>query len=85
MTIVSTRDFRSNQSRYLDMVSRGENVVLKSRKGHFKIVPVSDDDTITSKQGLVEELRAALAEVKESIEKGKNLQSLDNLIDELAD
>ena len=42
MTIVSTKDFRSNQTKYLDMASRGERVILKSRKGSFRLTPVAD-------------------------------------------
>ena len=85
MTVISARDFRSNQSRYLGMASKGENVVLKSRVGSFKIVPVTDDDKITSKRDLAQELRNALSEVKAAIENKTQLQSLDSLINELTD
>lgn len=40
MTIVSTREFRSNQTRYLDMVDNGENVILRSRRGSYRLTPV---------------------------------------------
>jgi len=54
MLIISTREFRDKQGQYLGMVSMGEDVVLKSRKeGSFKIVPVTDDDTLMSKEAFM--------------------------------
>lgn len=82
MVIVSTRDFRSNQSHYLDMVNRGESVILRSRAGSFRITPVSEND-IVEKRDLVTDLRNALIEVKEVLAGNKSLQSLDSLIEEL--
>ena len=82
MVIVSIRDFRSNQSHYLDMVNRGESVILRSRAGNFRITPVNENDII-EKSDLVTDLRTALIEVKEVLAGNKSLQSLDNLIEEL--
>ncbi len=82
MVIVSTRDFRSNQSYYLDMVNRGESVILRSRAGSFRITPVSEND-IVEKRDIVTDLRNALIEVKEVLAGNKSLQSLDSLIEEL--
>ena len=42
MTIVTTRDFRANQTKFLDMALRGEHVVLKSRRGSVRMMPVED-------------------------------------------
>mgnify|MGYP002861980882 FL=1 len=47
MTIVSTRDFRSNQTKYLGMASRGERVILRSRMGSFHLTPVAEEPTPT--------------------------------------
>lgn len=46
MQIVTTRDFRTNQTRYLNLAKQGHDVVLVSRTGSFRLVPVSDDDRI---------------------------------------
>ena len=43
MTIVSTRDFRANQSRFLSMALRGEDVILKSRQGKVRLIPVKEE------------------------------------------
>ena len=40
MTVVSTSEFRSNQTRYLDMVDNGERVILRSRRGSYRLTPV---------------------------------------------
>ena len=51
MIVVSGREFRANQGKYIDMVVDGRDLVLKFRgKGCFKIVPVNEDDTLMSKE-----------------------------------
>lgn len=82
MLVVSTRDFRTNQTKYLKKANAGEHVILKSRTGSFKIVPISSDDIVSNKRDLAE-LRGALQEVKDHMEGKKQLQSLDSLLDEL--
>lgn len=82
MLVVSTRDFRTNQTKYLNKANAGEHVILKSRTGSFKIVPISSDDIVSNKRDLAE-LRGALQEVKDHMEGKKQLQSLDSLLDEL--
>ena len=84
MTIVSARDFRANQGKYFSMENSGEHVILKSRTGSFKIVPISSDDIVSNKRDLAAELRGALQEVKDHMEGKKQLQSLDSLLDELS-
>lgn len=84
MTIVSARDFRANQGKYFSMVNSGEHVILKSREGNFRLLPVTTDDTISdNSQNIAMELRGALRELKEVIAGKKKLNTLDNLIDEL--
>lgn len=84
MMIVSARDFRANQGKYFSMVNSGENVILKSRNGNFRLVPVASDNTISDDtQNVAMELRGALRELKEVIAGKKKFKSLDSLIDEL--
>ncbi len=53
MVIISSREFRANQSKYLKMASNGEDVILKSRgNGNFKIVPLTTDDTLMTRAEL---------------------------------
>lgn len=67
MVVVSTRDFRTNQTKYLNLAKAGEHVVLKSRAGSFRIFPDDGSDTIDAPRDLMKELRNALTEVKEAI------------------
>ena len=59
MEIVSAREFRSNQGKFLIAARSGKSVMLTSRYGNFKITPITDDDEIVER-----DIRAALAEVK---------------------
>ncbi len=84
MTIVSARDFRANQGKYFSMVNSGEHVILKSREGNFRLVPVTSSDSISDEsQKIAAELRGALRELKEVIARKKKLSTLDSLIDKL--
>ena len=41
MLVVSTREFRARQSKYLEMVNNGTELVLKSREqGSFVLTPI---------------------------------------------
>ena len=83
MVVVSTRDFRTNQTKYLNLAKAGEHVVLKSRAGSFRIFPDDGGDTIDAPRDLMKELKNALTEVKEAIAGKRVLQSADSLLDEL--
>lgn len=84
MVIVSTRDFRTNQTKYLNLAKAGEHVVLKSRAGNFRIYPEnSDEGAIQAPRDLMFELKNALSEVKEAIAGKRVLQSAESLLDEL--
>lgn len=84
MIVISTRDFRANQTKFLDMVNNGEDIVLKSReKGSFKLVPIREEDSIIGKRDLMAEVKGALQQVKEHLEGKIKLQSAESLLDEL--
>ena len=74
MVVVSTRDFRTNQTKYLNLAKAGEHVVLKSRAGSFRIFPDDGSNTIDAPRDLMKELRNALTEVKEAIDEKRKLQ-----------
>ena len=69
MMIVSARDFRANQGKYFSMVNSGEHVILKSREGNFRLVPVTSSDSISDDetQKVAADLKGALRELKEVI------------------
>ena len=46
MRVVSSREFRDHQKKYFDMVDNNEQVVVWRKNRAYKLVPVSDDDTL---------------------------------------
>ena len=77
MQIVSTREFRANQGKFLNAAKRGESVLLTSRYGSFKITPITEEDNLT------ERICRGLEEVK-LMESGKiPSKSAWELLDEL--
>jgi antitoxin (DNA-binding transcriptional repressor) of toxin-antitoxin stability system len=77
MQVISAREFRSNQTAVLSRALNGESILLTSRVGKFKIVPVKEDDTLTDR------ICEGLREVK-MIESGElEGLSLDELLNEI--
>ena len=86
MTIVTTRDFRANQTKFLDMALRGEHVVLKSRRGSFRLMPVEDEKE-EPKRDVTAEICQAMKDWKEYLETGKSdkFVTWEEMMDELRD
>ena len=82
MTIVSTRDFRANQTKFLDMALRGELVVLKSRRGSVRLIPVEEEEP---RRDVTAEICQGMKDWKEYLETGKSdkFRPASELIDEL--
>ena len=77
MLVISTRQFREKQGQYLGMVANGEDVVLKSRtEGSFKLVPVSEDETLMSKEQLDAIIEQGLQDIKNGKTKRYTLEEL---------
>ena len=53
MVVVTSRDFRANQSRYIGIAHRGEDVILKSRAGSVRLIPVDTSDVSEQKENKV--------------------------------
>jgi antitoxin (DNA-binding transcriptional repressor) of toxin-antitoxin stability system len=50
MLVVSTREFRAKQSKYLEMANNGAELVLKSREqGSFALTPITQFHAILDK------------------------------------
>ena len=74
MIVLTGREFRANQSKYLGVARSGGDVVVKSRAGSFRIVPIADSDIVIGKDDLSESLYKSLLEIKNAKEgKGKLL------------
>lgn len=68
MIVLTGREFRANQAKYVGIAQSGEDVVVKSRAGSFRVVPITNDDIVVSKDNLSESLYRALLEVKKAKE-----------------
>lgn len=77
MEIVSARDFRSNQTAILTKAKRGESILLSSRVGMFKITPVTEEDSLTTR------ICEGLQEVKMIIDGKLPRRTVQDLLDEL--
>lgn len=65
MITVSSREFRANQKSYLDKVANGLELLITRKNEAFKIVKVTDDDTLMSKEDFLDKIEKAVSEVKE--------------------
>lgn len=63
MKIVTEREFRSNQGKFLITAKEEQSVLLTSRYGNFKIIPVTSEDMIIER-----DLREAVNQVKDHME-----------------
>lgn len=64
MEIVSSRDFRSQMGEYLRKALSSE-VVIKSRDfGSFKLVPLTEDDTLMSKEEFFAKIDRAISNLR---------------------
>lgn len=77
MEIVSARDFRVNQTKILTKALQGDSVLLSSRIGMFKIVPITEEDSLTTR------ICKGLEQVKK-IQEGKlPHKTIQDLLDEI--
>lgn len=64
MLIISSREFRDNQASYLDRIDSGEEILVqRGRNKAYKIIPVSEADTVISKEYILsadEDLQRAI-------------------------
>ena len=63
MITVSAREFRENQKNYLDKVAEGLELLITRRNESFKIVKVSEDDTLMSKEQFYARIDEAISDV----------------------
>ncbi len=66
MLIISSREFRANTGRYLDMVAKGMDVILKSRDlGSFRLIPIKESDMVMSEKEFYEKIDRSVVQAKE--------------------
>ena len=66
MLVISTREFRDKQKSYLDKVDEGVEILIRRAKEKaYKIIPVTKDDTLMSKEEYYSMLDRGLQSIKE--------------------
>lgn len=64
MEVISSRDFRSRMGEYMRKALSAD-VIIKSRShGAFKLVPVSEDDTLMSNEAFFVKIDKALQNIE---------------------
>jgi len=78
MLVVSTREFRDRQKSYLDKIDSGMEILLQRGKTKaYKIIPLSEDDTLMSKEAFFAKIEQAEQSIKEG--RGKTVHSKEEL------
>lgn len=85
MLIISSREFRANTGRYLDMVAKGMDVVLKSRNlGSFRLVQVKESDVLMSEKEFYEKINRSIMQSEEGkIIRQNEGESVDDFVDRM--
>jgi len=61
MLIVSTREFRSNQSMYFDLIDKNEQVIIQRGKNKaYALTPITDDDRYFSDPQIIERIKHSM-------------------------
>ena len=85
MITVSAREFRARQKSYLDRVAVGEDLLVTRKNEVFRVVRVSEDDALVSKDEFLRQLENAVAEIRQGkSHKMKPGEPLDDFIDRMA-
>jgi len=82
MLVISIREFREKQGKYIDMVNNGEDIILKSRgKGSFKLTKVTEDDSLVSKEEFFARVDKAIQQAEEGkVKKIKSIEEIDKFL-----
>lgn len=64
MIVISSREFRQNQKKYLEKVDKGEQVILlRGKDKAYSLAAVNDSDLYLNSE-LTEKIKKSLAQVK---------------------
>jgi len=81
MLVISTREFRDRQKSYLDRVDAGAELLIQRRRNKsYKIVPVTEDDTLMSKEEYFAKLERGLQGIKEGKGKRMTIEQVNELL-----
>ena len=85
MLIITVREFLENQESYFDRVDKGEEILIQREKNKsYKIVPVTEDHTLMSKEEFFAKIDKSLQQAKEGKTHSMNEgESLDEFLDRI--
>lgn len=85
MLVISSREFRDNQAAYFDRVDDGEEILVQRGKNRsYKISPVTEDDTLMSKEEFFARIDRALEEAERGeVIKTRSKEELTAFLDSL--
>lgn len=75
MQIITAREFRSNQTKYFKEANNGNSIILTSRQGSFRLVPIEKQDTIVD-----QDLWNTMLDVKAHISGEKHLPNARDIV-----
>ena len=75
MHIITAREFRANQKKYLDLAATEKVVILRNNTPSIQLVPMLDDETISA--ALLAKIEKSRKDIKAG--KGKTCRSVDEL------
>ncbi len=73
MTVITGRQFRANQGKYIRMAHRGERVILSSKSGYAEITPLSADDREIAEHISGKSFVAIANQVRKEYKEGKGV------------
>ena len=71
MVVISGRDFRANQTKYIKIAHHGEDVVISSRAGNVKLTPISRDEMVMNRNEITPELAAEIEKARQECREGR--------------
>ena len=74
MTVITGRQFRANQSKYIRMAHRGERVILSSRAGYAELTPISEEDKKFDEYVNSSSFLAIASKARKEFQEGKTLK-----------
>jgi len=85
MLVISSKEFRDNQKSYLDKIDEGIEILLQRGKNKaYRIIPVTEDDTLMSKEAFFAKIDKSIAEAREgNLETFDTVESLRNFLEKL--
>lgn len=65
MVVVSSREFRANQRKYFELARTNDVVITSRAHGSFRLVPVTEEDTVMTKEELYQKIDKGIREIRE--------------------